>query len=218
MIQLYNVTKSYGGKTPALDEVSLTINKGEFVYLTGPSGAGKTTLLKIIFRWETVDRGQVLVHGFNVSKLQEDKLYQVRRKIGVVFQDYKLLPRKTVFENVAFAQEIIGSNRKTIRSRTWDALKDVGLTKKRNAYPPELSGGEQQRVAIARALVNSPVILLADEPTGNLDQEISREILQLFEEAHQRGVTVVIATHNQDILQAGKHPVITLNRGKVIQH
>ena len=218
MIQLYNVTKSYGGKTPALDEVSLTINKGEFVYLTGPSGAGKTTLLKIIFRWETVDRGQVLVHGFNVSKLQEDKLYQVRRKIGVVFQDYKLLPRKTVFENVAFAQEIIRSNRKTIRSRTWDALKDVGLTKKRNAYPPELSGGEQQRVAIARALVNSPVILLADEPTGNLDQEISREILQLFEEAHQRGVTVVIATHNQDILQAGKHPVITLNRGKVIQH
>ena len=218
MIQLYNVTKSYGGKTPALDEVSLTINKGEFVYLTGPSGAGKTTLLKILFRWETVDRGQVLVHGFNVSKLQEDKLYQVRRKIGVVFQDYKLLPRKTVFENVAFAQEIIGSNRKTIRSRTWDALKDVGLTKKRNAYPPELSGGEQQRVAIARALVNSPVILLADEPTGNLDQTISREILQLFEEAHQRGVTVVIATHNQDILQAGKHPVITLNRGKVIQH
>jgi len=217
MIQLFNVFKSYGGASPALDGVSLTINEGDFVYLTGPSGAGKTTLLKILFRRERLDRGQVLVHGFNVGKLADSRLYQLRRKIGVVFQDYKLLPRKTVFQNVAFAQEVIGVDRKTARTNTWQALKEVGLTQKRNAYPPELSGGEQQRVAIARALVNRPSILLADEPTGNLDPAMAAEILELFEQANRSGVTVVLATHNQDLLRMGRHPVVTLSRGRVVE-
>lgn len=217
MIQLFNVFKSYGGVSPALDGVTLTIHKGDFVYLTGPSGAGKTTLLKILFRRERLDRGQVLVHGFNVGKLDDSRLYQLRRKIGVVFQDYKLLPRKTVFQNVAFAQEVIGVDRKTVKAHTWQALKEVGLTQKRNAYPPELSGGEQQRVAIARALVNRPSILLADEPTGNLDPAMAAEILALFEQANRHGVTVVLATHNQELLRAGRYPVITLNRGRVVE-
>jgi len=216
MIQLFNVFKSYGGSSPALDGVSLTIHKGDFVYLTGPSGAGKTTLLKILFRRERIDRGQVLVHGFNVGKLGHARLYQLRRKIGVVFQDYKLLPKKTVFENVAFAQEVIGVDRKTTKAATWQALKDVGLTQKRNAYPPELSGGEQQRVAIARALVNRPSILLADEPTGNLDPALATEILALFEAAHRQGVTVILATHNQDLLRMRRHPVVKLERGRVV--
>ncbi|MFQ5450152.1 MAG: cell division ATP-binding protein FtsE [Nitrospinaceae bacterium] len=216
MIQVYNVSKTYAGVTPALSDVSFSVKKGEFVFLTGPSGAGKTTLLKLLFRWETFDRGQVLVHGINVGKIKEHKLYSLRRKIGVVFQDYKLLARKTVFENVAFAQEIVGAERKKIRYKTWEALKNVGLTHKKDSYPLQLSGGEQQRVAIARALVNSPRILLADEPTGNLDFEISREILKLFEEANQQGVTVVFATHNQELIHSGNHPVVYLNRGRVV--
>jgi len=218
MIQLFNVSKFYGRASPALDGVSLTIHKGDFIYLTGPSGAGKTTLLKILFRRERIDRGQVLVHGFNVGKLSESRLYQLRRKIGVVFQDYKLLPNKTAFQNVAFAQEVIGGDDKIAKTETWKALKEVGLTQKRNAYPPELSGGEQQRVAIARALVNHPSILLADEPTGNLDPAMAAEILDLFEQANRRGVTVVLATHNQELLKAGRHPVITLHRGRVVEH
>ena len=189
---------------------------GVLVFVTGPCCAGKTTLLKILFRRETFDHGQVLVHGINVGKLKANNLYTLRRKIGVVFQDYKLLSRKTVFDNVAFAQEILGVNRKKARFKTWEALKNVGLTHKKDAYPLQLSGGEQQRVAIARALVNSPEIILADEPTGNLDPEISLEILKLFEKVNHRGVTVVFATHNQQMIRAGSKPVITLNRGKVV--
>ncbi len=216
MIRVYNVSKTYGGVSPALVDVSFFVQPGEFVYLTGPSGAGKTTLLKILFRWETFDRGQVLVHGINVGKLKNRNLYVLRRNIGVVFQDYKLLARKTVFENVAFAQEVVGADRKTMRFKTWEALKNVGLTHKKDAYPPQLSGGEQQRVAIARALVNAPKILLADEPTGNLDPDISREILKLFEQAQQKGVTVVFATHSQEMLRSGHHRVIQLQRGRIV--
>jgi len=216
MIQIFNVVKMYDGSNPVLDNISLEIAKGEFVFLTGPSGAGKTTILKILFGWESFEKGQVLVQGINVGKLTHRNVYTLRRSMGVVFQDYKLLPNKTVFENVSFAQEVIGHDRKTIRFKTWEALKNVGLTPKKDAYPAYLSGGEQQRIAIARAMVNSPAIILADEPTGNLDPDIAIEILKLFEELNQKGSTIIFATHSQEILKAGNHRVISLNRGKVV--
>ena len=216
MIQIFNVVKMYDGSNPVLDNISLEIPKGEFVFLTGPSGAGKTTILKILFGWESFEKGQVLVQGINVGKLTHRNVYTLRRSMGVVFQDYKLLPNKTVFENVSFAQEVIGHDRKTIRFKTWEALKNVGLTPKKDAYPAYLSGGEQQRIAIARAMVNSPAIILADEPTGNLDPDIAIEILKLFEELNQKGSTIIFATHSQEIMKAGNHRVISLNRGKVV--
>ncbi len=216
MIQLFNVRKSYGGVAPALLDITFSVKKGEFIFLTGPSGAGKTTLLKILYRTEKYDQGQVLVHGMNIGKIPDRKLYTLRREIGFVFQDYKLLAKKSVFENVAFAQEVIGADKKRIRFKTWEALKNVGLTHKKDSYPPELSGGEQQRVAIARALVNSPKIILADEPTGNLDPEISLEILKLFEHAKKRGVTVVFATHDQEMIRSRKHRVVVIKRGKLV--
>ena len=216
MIQVFNVVKMYDGSNPVLDNISLEISKGEFVFLTGPSGAGKTTILKILFGWESFETGQVLVQGINVGKLTHRNVYTLRRSMGFVFQDYKLLPNKTVFENVSFAQEVIGHDRKTIRFKTWEALKNVGLTPKKDAYPAYLSGGEQQRIAIARAMVNSPAIILADEPTGNLDPDIAIEILKLFEELNQKGSTIIFATHSQEIMKAGNHRVINLNRGKVV--
>jgi cell division transport system ATP-binding protein len=216
MIQLFNVTKKYGSGTPALDDISLKIEKGEFVFLTGPSGAGKTTILKVLFGWEHFEEGQVLVQGINVGKLDVGNMHILRRSIGVIFQDYKLLTNKTVFKNVAFAQEVTNRDRKTIKFKTWEALKNVGLTPKKDSFPTQLSGGEQQRVAIARAMVSSPKIILADEPTGNLDQEISLEILKLFEELNRNGVTIIFATHSQDILKLGNHRVVVLSRGKVV--
>ncbi len=216
MIQLFNVAKSYGGGTPALVDITFEVKKGEFIFLTGPSGAGKTTLLKIMYRTEKFDQGQVLVNGMNIGKIPDRKLYSLRREIGFVFQDYKLLAKKSVFENVAFAQEVIGANKKRIRFKTWEALKNVGLTHKKDSYPPQLSGGEQQRVAIARALVNSPKIILADEPTGNLDPEISLEILKLFEHAKKNGVTVVFATHDQEMIRSRNHRVVVIKRGKLM--
>jgi cell division transport system ATP-binding protein len=215
MIQLFNVTKKYGSGSPALDDVSLKIEKGEFVFLTGPSGAGKTTILKVLFGWEHFEEGQVLVQGINVGKLDVGNMYILRRSIGFIFQDYKLLMNKTVFKNVAFAQEVTNRDRKTIKFKTWEALKNVGLTSKKDSFPAQLSGGEQQRVAIARAMVSSPQIILADEPTGNLDQEISLDILKLFEELNRNGATIIFATHSRDILNLGNHRVVVLNRGKV---
>jgi len=217
MIQVFNLHKTYGSATPALTDISFTIRDGEFVFITGKSGAGKTTLFKILFGWEKFDHGQVLVEGINVGKLGEKNLYILRRKIGIVFQDYKLLRGKTVFENVAFAQQIIGSDKKTIRFKTWDALKKVGLTTKKEAYPTQLSGGEQQRVAIARAMVNDPQLILADEPTGNLDPDISMEILEIFEEINQQGITVIFATHSTEILHVKERRLLFLNGGGIVQ-
>ena len=217
MIQVFDVVKMYDGSNPVLDNVSMKIAKGEFVFLTGPSGAGKTTILKILFGWERFDKGQVLVHGLNVGKLTNRNLYTLRRSMGVVFQDYKLLPNKTVFENVSFAQEVIGKDRKTIRFKTWEVLRNVGLTPKKDIYPAYLSGGEQQRIAIARAMVNEPSIILADEPTGNLDPEISIEIFKLFEEMNKKGATIIFATHSQEIIRLGNHRIINLNRGKIVK-
>jgi len=215
MIQIFNVVKMYDGSTPVLNNISMEIGKGEFIFLTGPSGAGKTTILKILFGWEPFEEGQVLVQGINVGKLNHRNIHTLRRSIGVVFQDYKLLPNKTIFENVSFAQEVIGEDNKTIRFKTWRALKNVGLTPKKDVYPAHLSGGEQQRIAIARAMVNSPSIILADEPTGNLDPDISIEILKLFEELNREGTTIIFATHSHEIVKLGNHRVINLNRGKV---
>ena len=205
----------YDGSTPVLDNISIEIKKGEFVFLTGPSGAGKTTILKILFGWENIDKGQVLVKGINVGKLTHRKIHSLRRSIGFVFQDYKLLPNKTVFENVSFAQEVVGKDRKTIRFKTWEALKNVGLTSKKDSYPAYLSGGEQQRIAIARAMVNSPSLILADEPTGNLDPDISIEILKLFENLNRGGTTIIFATHSKEMIRLGNHRIINLNRGRV---
>ena len=216
MIKVFNLYKSYGGVSPVLSDISFDVQDGEFVFLTGQSGAGKTTLFKVLFGWEKFDQGQVLVGGINVSKLNEKNLYLLRRKIGIIFQDYKLLARKTVFENVAFAQQIIGADAKTVRSKTWNALKSVGLAKKKDSYPSQLSGGEQQRVSIARAVVNDPELILADEPTGNLDSEISKEILAVFEKINQQGKTIIIATHSAEILRAKKCRRLSLDRGKLL--
>jgi len=217
MIQLFDVIKMYDGSNPVLDNFSMEIAKGEFVFLTGSSGAGKTTILKILFGQERFETGQVVVHGINVGKLTHKNMYTLRRFMGVVFQDYKLLPNKTVFENVSFAQEVIGQDRKTIRFKTWEALKNVGLTLKKDAYPACLSGGEQQRIAIARAMVNEPSIILADEPTGNLDPDISIEIFKLFEELNKKGTTIIFATHSQEIIKLGEHRIINLRQGKAVE-
>jgi cell division transport system ATP-binding protein len=217
MIKVFNLYKSYGGLSPILQNVSFEIEDSEFIFLTGQSGAGKTTLFKILFGWERFDRGQVLVSGFNVGKINEQKTYLLRRKIGIVFQDYKLLAKKTVFENVAFAQYVIGSEMKSIRKNTWNALKNVGLVKKKDFYPSQLSGGEQQRVSIARAIVNNPDLILADEPTGNLDSKIAKEIFLLFDKINQQGKTVIIATHSAEILREKKCRHLTLDRGKLFQ-
>ena len=217
MIQVFDVVKMYDGTNPVLDSFSMEITKGEFVFLTGSSGAGKTTILKILFGQERFEKGQVLVHGINIGNLTHKNLYTLRRFMGVVFQDYKLLPNKTVFENVAFAQEVIGRDRKTIQLKTWEALKSVGLTPKKDTYPACLSGGEQQRIAIARAMVNEPSIILADEPTGNLDPDISIEILKLFEELNKKGTTIVFATHSQEIIKRGEYRIINLSQGKALE-
>jgi cell division transport system ATP-binding protein len=214
VIQLFHVYKSYGSDVQALVDLTLEIEKGELVFLTGPSGAGKSTLLRLIFCAEAPTRGQLLVGGRNVARLPESAVPQLRRTLGVVFQDFKLLPRRTVEENVALALEVGGASG-DVRRRTYAMLKQVGLAHKLHQYPPRLSGGEQQRVAIARALVGEPQIVLADEPTGNLDEERSREIMELLHTANARGATVIIATHDKKLLE-GQRRVISLEGGKLV--
>jgi cell division transport system ATP-binding protein len=214
VIQFFHVYKTYPGEVQALVDLTLEIAKGDFVFLTGPSGAGKSTLLRLIFCAERPTRGQLLVSGRNVARLARTAVPYMRRNIGVVFQDFKLLARRTVEENVAVALEVVGAPRRDIRRKTYAVLKQVGLAHKLHQYPARLSGGEQQRVAIARALVNDPQILLADEPTGNLDQERSLEIMDLLEAANARGTTIVVATHDTRLLERGKR-VISLTDGRL---
>jgi cell division transport system ATP-binding protein len=197
MIHVHQVSKYYDNATPALVDVSFKINKGDFVFITGPSGAGKTTLLRLMFCAERPTSGEIIANGINISRMRPSAIPPLRRKIGVVFQDFKLIPHKTVYENVAFALEIMGAGRKTIKKKVWQTLKWVGLLQKKDALPPFLSGGEQQRVAIARAIVNNPLLLLADEPTGNLDPQLAVDIMKLFKAINARGTTVVVATHNR---------------------
>ena len=215
MIRFYHIFKSYSGDKYSLSDLSLHIAPGEFVFLTGASGAGKTTLLKLIIREEMPTKGQILVYGRNVSSLPVSKIPKLRRSIGVVFQDFKLIKSKTVFENVTFVLKTLGYEMKERRQRAMNVLKQVGLQSKIHSYPLQLSGGEQQRVAIARAIVNDPVLLLADEPTGNLDPEMSTEIMNLFAKINLRGTTVLIATHNQFLIESLQQRVLVLENGRL---
>ncbi|MEM6733539.1 MAG: cell division ATP-binding protein FtsE [Myxococcota bacterium] len=218
MIQLFHVYKSYGQDAPALVDINLEIEKGDFVFLSGASGAGKSTLLKLMFGAERPSRGQLLVNGRNVGRLRRRAIPFLRRNVGVVFQDFKLLPRRTIEENVAVTLEVLGLPRRQIRGRVYQILKQVGLAHKLHQLPPKLSGGEQQRVAIARALVNEPQILLADEPTGNLDADRAKEIVDLLDQANARGTTVVVATHDRELLENGGRRVVSLAKGRVAGH
>ncbi len=216
MIQLFHVYKSFGSTNPALIDVSLTVKKGGFVFITGPSGAGKSTLLKIIFCAEKPTSGNALVNGRNLIRIKDRELAFLRRRIGVVFQDFKLLPRRNVFENVALALEIMGLPLSMTRRKVHQTLRYLGLANKEGYYPPQLSGGEQQRVAIARAIINNPLILLADEPTGNLDPDLTMDIMALLKEIHIRGTTVIVATHSQELLKDTRRSIVTLNKGRIV--
>jgi cell division transport system ATP-binding protein len=215
MIQFFQVSKRFGSNL-ALSEIGLRIRRGEFVFITGPSGAGKTTLLRLIFGAEKPTDGQTLINGINLTRINRLKLDLLRRKIGYVFQDFKLLNTKTVYQNVALALEVTGERSVIIRKKCHQALRAVGLSKKEKAYPLQISGGEQQRTAIARAIINDPLILLADEPTGNLDPEITREIMVLFRSINLRGTTVVIATNSKQLMRDTDQRVIILNNGRIV--
>ncbi|MBZ0114914.1 MAG: ATP-binding cassette domain-containing protein [Thermoanaerobaculia bacterium] len=217
MISFFDVTKRFPGGQTALDRVSFEIERGEYVFLTGGSGAGKTTLLGLILRQEIPTAGRILVNGRNVVSLPRKKIPFLRRSIGVVFQDFRLIPRKTVFENVTYLPRILGFDGAKQRSLGFETLRRVGLAHKANSFPLELSGGEQQRVAIARALIDDPEILIADEPTGNLDEDLSDEIFELFEAVHLRGTTVVIATHDRDRIDRGSDRVLVLHAGRLVR-
>ncbi len=216
MIELFHVSKRYPTGQVALEDVSFAIEKGEFCFLTGASGAGKTTLLRLIFREETPSDGQIIVNGRNVAAIPRSKIPFLRRTIGVVFQDFRLIDRKTVFENVDFLPRVLGLDAARRRKMAFEALRRVGLAHRLGAFPRQLSGGEQQRVAIARALIAEPEILLADEPTGNLDPDLAQEILELFLEIHRRGTTVLLATHDRETIDRVGHRVLTLGGGRLI--
>lgn len=217
MIEMYNVCKTYPNGVIALNGFSIKINKGDFVYLVGSSGAGKSTFIKLIYREERPTRGQIFVNGFNLNRIKEKKVPMLRRDIGIVFQDYRLLPTLTIFENISFAMEVIEEPNITIKKRVPEVLELVGLKDKINAFPNQLSGGEQQRAAIARALVNNPTVLIADEPTGNLDPTNAWEIMDILEKINTNGTTIVMATHNVGIVNKIKKRVIEIDHGQVIR-
>jgi cell division transport system ATP-binding protein len=215
VIQLFGVSKRYGTFRDALSDISFRVDPGEFVFLTGPSGAGKSTLLRLLFMEETPTAGQIIVNGRNIGVLPQGQIPYLRRTMGVVFQDFKLIARKTIFENIAFVQNVLGLPRVEQKRRAYQVLKRVGLHHLMNAYPDELSGGEQQRVAIARAIVNEPTLLLADEPTGNLDPVLAEEIMRLFVEINIRGTTVVVATHDLEMIRRTGKRTLILERGRL---
>ncbi len=217
LIELINVCKTFEDGYKALNNVSIKINNGEFVFIVGQSGAGKSTLIKLLLREITTDSGSIIINNKDISKLKRREIPYLRRSIGVVFQDFRLLQEKTVYENVAFAMEVIEALPKDIRRRVPIILSLVGLSKKSELYPNQLSGGEQQRVSLARAMVNGPSILIADEPTGNLDPETSREIMNNLNEINQRGTTVLMATHAKEIVDSMKKRVIEINEGVIIR-
>ena len=217
LIRITDVQKTYKTGTVALYDVDLTISKGEFVFIIGASGSGKSTLIKMLYREEKPDKGSIMIGGINVAKLKDRKVYILRRKLGVVFQDFKLLPRLTVYENVAFAMEVFGYDKKKIHARVMEVLELVGLKGKVRQYPDQLSGGEQQRVVIARAIVNNPKLLICDEPTGNLDPDTSMGIMRVLDDINKMGTTIVMTTHNRDIVNTMKKRVVVLNEVKIVQ-
>ena len=217
IIEMNGVSKKYGNGTTALRGVTVSVEAGEFAYIVGPSGAGKSTFIRLIYREIALDKGSLQVSKYNLAKMKKRDIPKLRREIGVVFQDYKLLPKKTVYENVAYAMEVIGEKRRTIKKRVMEVLDLVGLKHKVRSFPNELSGGEQQRVAIARAIVNHPKVLIADEPTGNLDPDNSWEVMNLLERINLQGTTVLMATHNSQIVNTLRHRVIAIENGRVVR-
>ena len=217
LIRLTNVKKTYKTGVTAIQDLNLTISKGEFVFIIGYTGCGKSTLIKMLYREEKPTAGQIIVGGIDVGKLRNGKVYKIRRKIGVVFQDFKLLPKSTVYENVAFALEIFGLPKDEIHSKVLKALELVGLKHKVKNYPAQLSGGEQQRVAIARAIVNGPKLLICDEPTGNLDKNTGMEIMRVLDEINKLGTTIIMVTHDINIVEQMKKRVIVLDSGRVVK-
>ncbi len=217
MIEMHEVYKKYPNGVTAISGIDVRIKPGEFVYVVGPSGAGKSTFIKMMYREEVPTSGSIRINGADIEKLKMKKVPIFRRNLGVVFQDFKLLPTLTVYENVAFALEVIEAQPKFIKKRVMEVLDLVGLKHKIKMLPSELSGGEQQRVSIARSIVNSPRIVIADEPTGNLDPETSWEIMKIFEEINDRGTTIVMATHNREIVNTLKHRVIAIEGGRIVR-
>ncbi len=217
MIELVNVSKIYQNGTQALRDINIKIEKGEFVFIVGPSGAGKSTFIKMLLKEENPTSGDIYIDGIDTTNMHRKDIPYLRRKLGVVFQDFRLLQNKTVYQNVAFAMEVVGATQKEIRKQVPNILTLVGLGQKRKALPRELSGGEQQRVSLARALVNNPSVLIADEPTGNLDPETSWEIVKLINDINQIGTTVVMATHAKDIVDGMKKRVIAIERGSIVR-
>ena len=217
MIETYHLSKLYNRGVYALRDLSLTIDKGEFMFLTGPSGAGKSTFLRLRLREDVPSEGELKVLGRELKTLRPAQVQTYRRSVGFVFQDFRLIPRFTVFQNVAFVMRVLGMPLATQQRKTFQVLKWVGLQHRMNAYPEELSGGEQQRIAIARALVNDPQLVLADEPTGNLDPVLSLEIMNLFREINARGATVVVATHDRELIRRVGRRAVTLDHGRIVE-
>lgn len=216
LIEIKNVYKQYRNGVTALCDINLSIPKGDFVFVIGSTASGKSTLIKLLYRQEKPSKGEVYVGGINVSKLKNRRVYKLRRKIGIVFQDYKLLPNMTVYENVAFALEIYGLPEKEVRKKVMAAIEKVGLKEKFRSYPDQLSGGEQQRVSIARAIVSNPKILICDEPTGNLDPNTSLEIMEIINKINEEGTTIIMATHDKDIVNKYQKRVVTIDKGILI--
>ncbi|WP_226085893.1 cell division ATP-binding protein FtsE [Mesobacillus sp. S13] len=215
MIDMQDVYKTYSNGIVAANGINVHIDAGEFLYVVGPSGAGKSTFIKMMYREVKPSQGSIIINGVNLAKLKDSKVPLLRRNIGVVFQDFKLLNTLSVYENVAFAMEVIEESPQYIKKRVMETLELVGLKHKARALPTELSGGEQQRVAIARSIVNAPKVVIADEPTGNLDPDTSWEIMNIFEEINMRGTTIVMATHNKEIVNTIKHRVIAIENGRI---
>jgi cell division transport system ATP-binding protein len=217
VIETHHLSKLYSRGLYALQDLSLTIEKGEFVFLTGPSGAGKSTFLRMLLLQERPSEGEIFVNGYNLATLKPSEVQEYRRGVGFVFQDFKLIPSRTVLENISFVPEVLGVPAAQQRRRAFQVLKWVGLQHRMSAYPRDLSGGEQQRIAIARALVNDPALLLADEPTGNLDPDLSLEIMNLLREVNAGGTTVVVATHDRELIRLVGRRTITLDQGRIVE-